>query len=340
MRRGMSLPLIIAALLLIGPAIGAEARGRVNIQDDAGVLSSGDKQSIQQAAQSAPFDTTVLVIKGGYSGNERAFVSMANRQAGSDQVVIALDTTDRFDHVAARQNTGLTSAETTQAKQSARSNFTGQDWGGGITAIIRSLAQVAPAGGTRPNNRQTNPAPIAGAYAPPYQNNSQSGGGFPLGSLLLIALVIGGLVMLARRMMGGGRQPLGYGPGMNQTMNQPGMGGPNNMNPGYGPGYNQGGYNQGGHGGGIGGGLMAGGLGAVGGGLLGYELGKSAGEHENQQGGYADGGNNDPGGIVQSDDGSSNTPDFGGGDTGGGDFGGGGGDFGGGGDMGGGGTDF
>ena len=109
---------------------------------------------------------------------------------------------------------------------------------------------------------------------------------------------------------------------------------------GYPPGaYPQGGYPPAGYGqgGGIGRNIAAAGLG----GLVGYELGKMAGEHDEHRGvehesaGMFGGGDTDErspdaGGASGGwdDSGSSGDSDWGGGDSGGGDWGGGGGDSG------------
>ena len=312
--------LIPVALLLASVLCGtaALANGNVTIQDQAGVLSANDKQSITQAAQSLPYGVVVWTVNGGFAGNKPGFLNQLHQYVGSNTVGIAVDTGDRFSEVAARQNTGLSPSDAQAAKASANSHFASKDWGGGMVAALGALAQAAP---YRSNGGAMAPG---GAYAPRpsysaprgYYQGAPSSGGFS--SIIMLVVVIGILVMLARRFMGGGmtRGFSPYGPGQ------------------YGPGYGPGGYGPGGYGPGYssgGSGLMAGGLGAVGGGLLGYELGKSAGEREagqfNQpQGGQDFGSAPDPGGFVDSDSGAGSAPDFGGGmDSGGADFGGGGG---------------
>ena len=312
---------VLAMCLALGPA--AMARGSVTVRDDASVLTPGDRQAITRAGANAPFDTVVWITASGYANNKNGFTSHADSLVGSDTVVVALDTGDKWSHVAARQNTGLNSSATMEAKSLTKSHFSENDWAGGIAAAITYLT-AQPVGGGRAAGSYGSPM---GGYgrtpAPSLSHQSPGGGGF-----LFLLIIIGILVFVATRFMGGMRRMGGYGPGM---MGPGGIPGPMNQG-GYGPGYGQ-------PGGGIGGGLMAGGLGALGGGLLGYELGKSAGNQSNpgfggNQGGFGgDSGGGfgaDPGGIVESDSGAGNAPDFGGGA----DFGGGGADFGGG------GTDF
>ncbi len=168
------------------------------------------------------------------------------------------------------------------------------------------------------------------AYQSTPATNAASTGGFQLGWLWLIALlVVGFLIVRAifRAIAGPRMVPPGYGGGP--------MGGP----PGYGPG----GYNYGGGGmGGGGGGFFSGLLGGLGGAFIGNELfgnrdrgfgGGEAGMGGDGSGGYDNSGfQNDAG---QMDSGNSSSGDYGGGgggwgDSGGGDSGGGGGDGGGG----------
>jgi hypothetical protein len=133
---------------------------------------------------------------------------------------------------------------------------------------------------------------------------------------LLLLVMVGGFG-LARRRRFGAMAPASY-----QQPVYPYM-------PGGASGPPQGGMNP----------WVAGGLGAAAGGVLGYEMGKEAGEHEVQRS-YDGGGDFGGGGGGGDFGGGGGGGDFGGG-GGGGDFGGGGGgDFGGGGGGGGGGGDF
>ena len=334
MRKWSSL-LFVMIFLCVGIGF-ALANGNVVVRDDANLLSAADRDRIQGTAQVAPFGVVVWVANGGYAQNKPSFVRAADGLVGSDSVVVALDVQDKWSHVAARRNAGLTEDAVANAMAAGKASFHTGNWSEGIVEELNTLVAAAPS--------RSAPVPMANTSLPAgtIPGNPErygQGGGFHFGAFLMMVLVIGALVMIARRLMGGGQPSYGgYG---TQPINQGGMNpggwpaGPNQGGMGgYGPGVN-----QGGRGGGIGSNLVSGGIGAVGGGLLGYELGKMSGERENQgmqQGGGAwgiPGGAGDPGGIVESDNGASNTPDFGGGgsDFGGGDFGGGGGDFGGGG---------
>ena len=171
--------------------------------------------------------------------------------------------------------------------------------------------------------------------------------------LLLVALIGGGF-LIARRLFDrrnmmnppmempwqsryGPRDDYGQGVPPYQSYDGPGYGDPRYSRPVYGPGYDSAGYGRPMYGPGYPqqSGMSpwaAGGLGAVGGGLLGYELGRMAGEHEQQaQEGDAgnpdqmatpDGGTYDPGmadsmGLYDAGGFSDVGEDFGGGDFGG-----------------------
>ncbi len=308
MRRMIRVPLVLMLVFAACLAqVSSAAAGALNVRDDAGVLTAADQQTVRDSASRAPFSVFVWTVKGGYTGNKAGFVSAADALVtNNDTVVIAVDTVDKFSHVAAR-NARLTSAATTAAKTAADSSFTQSQWGAGVNAALGSL--TAAVGSSRGNG-----APVA----------AQSS--FPLAGLILLVLVVAavvaGVILLLRsrrrRVPAAGPQDgvaPGYGPGTPPY----GQGGPS-YGPG-GPGYG-GGPGQG-RGAGMGGMLAGGAIGGIGGGLLGYELGKESGEH---QGGSPDGGSGDQGqgGFVESDQGGGGA-DWGDGGGGGADFGGGGG---------------
>lgn len=309
---------LLVTLLVVGACLGrvsVAAAGGLTVRDDAGVLTAADQNAVRDAAGRAPFSVRVWTVKGGYAGNKPGFVAAADALVtGNDTVLVAVDTTERFSHVAAR-NARLTPAAATAAKSAADSAFSRGQWAAGVSAAIDSLSTGA---GAQRVNTAPPPAPASFPWA-----------GLML--FILLILLIGGaaagvLVFLRSRRRtslaapgaGGPQDSVGpaYGPV---------PGGPAGYGPGYAgaPGYGWG-PGSGGAGRGLGGVLAGGALGGIGGGLLGYELGKEAGEHQGGPeggGGYAEQGG---GGFVESDQGGGGA-DWN--DNGGGDFGGGGGDF-------------
>lgn len=300
-RRLIRFPVVV--LLALGACLGqvsiAAAQG-LNVRDDAGVLTTAERQTIHDAAAKAPFSVSVWTVKGGYTGNKAGFVSAADGLiTGNDMVVVAVDTVDKFSHVAAR-NSRLSSAATAAAKSSANSYFAQGQWGAGVNAAVSSLTSAA--------GSSANSAPVQGLNGAGVPSASQSSP--PWVGLIIFVVIIGAIAMGAMALLRSRRR---YMPGP-----QDGVGTGYGSGPGYG-----GGPGNGRAGAGMGGMLAGGALGGIGGGLLGYELGKESGE---QQGGSNDVGNADfnqgQGGFAESDQG------------------GGGADWGGGGDFGGGGTDF
>lgn len=294
MRRLIRLPVVL--MLVLAACLGQmsiAAAGGLNVRDDAGVLTAADQQAIRETAARAPFSVYVWTVKGGYPGNKAGFVSAADALvAGNDTVIVAVDTTDKFSHVAAR-NARVTSAAATAAKTAADSSFAQGQWAAGVTAAVSSLSNAA--GG----------APAQGGNGVPGPAASRSS--FPWVGLVIFVVIVGALIagMMAlrrsrqRRSMVGPQDAAGYGPG------SPGYGAPQGYGPGYGAGPGYGG------GGGMGGMLAGGALGGIGGGLLGYELGKESRESQGggQDAGYADQGQ---GGFVESDQGGGGA-DWGGG---------------------------
>ena len=299
-RRLIRFPVVV--LLALGACLGqvsiAAAQG-LNVRDDAGVLTAAERQTIHDAAVKAPFSLSVWTVKGGYAGNKAGFVSAADAMiTGNDMVVVAVDTVDKFSHVAARSSR-LSSAAAAAAKSSANPYFAQGQWGAGVKEALSSLTGAA--------GSSANSAPVqgfSGAAAPTASQSSPPWVG------LIILLVIGGAIAMGAMALLRSRRR--YVPGPQDSV---GAGYANGPGYGSGPGYGRGGV-------GMGGMLAGGALGGIGGGLLGYELGKESGE---QQNGSNDVGNADfnqgQGGFAESDQGG------GGADWGGGDFGGGGSDF-------------
>src|SRR5579859_543607 len=290
---------LAGALALPGLTTPVRANSQVQIRDEANVLSAADRQNITAAAQRAPFAVTVWTTTA-YT-NKTLFINAVDALVGNDAVVLGVNTLHGFGftHIAARANTGLTTAENGQAESLANSNFNNEHWGAGFVAAINSLTAVV------------GPAPANNAPLPQPASTSGPGlGGLGLLFCLLPIIVIVGLaIFLRNRVMGnrGGVTPAinpnyyppqtGYGPGVN----------PNYPPPGYGPGYG-----NPAPGSGIGGNIVSGGIGALGGGVIGYELGRHAGDNQGQQGGNfaPDFGNSGGGGIVDSPSGGPG-PDFG-----------------------------
>jgi hypothetical protein len=318
MLRLIRLPIVLVLVLAACLAqASTAAAGALNVRDDAGVLTAADQQTIRDSASRAPFSVSVWTAKGGYAGNKAGFVSAADALVtNNDTVVVAVDTVEKFSHVAAR-NAKLTSAATAAAKTSADSSFGQAQWVAGINAALTSLTSAA--GGPRVNG-----APNQGGSGAPAPTQTS----FPWAALLVFLVITGaiaaGVMVLLnsrrrRAVVGPQDAPPGYGTG------GPGYG---PSGPGYGPGGpGYGGGPGSGRGGGVGGMLAGGALGGIGGGLLGYELGKESGE---RRGGGQGGEDQEQGqgGFAESDQGQGGADwgDGGGGqDVSGGDFGGGGG---------------
>ena len=142
-RRGVKLvALIVTGLLAMSPAIGRA--GGVTFADGAHVLSASDQQSIQSAAQPLSFSVAVITVTGGFANNKTGFVNEMNTYVNSQTLVIAVDTSDRFSHVAAGTATGLSSAQLLSAKDAASADFGAGKWGAGILTALQSVAAVAP----------------------------------------------------------------------------------------------------------------------------------------------------------------------------------------------------
>jgi len=331
--------LAVLSTVLLGLAVSltpAVARDQY-VVDNAHLFSAGTVQAANQniAAFQSRTGKEVFVYTtpslGGASWQDAAERVFAQNQVNG--VMVFISTTPKAIHVipdrASRSFFPATS--TTAIANSIAANFRAGNFDGGLQNGVLLIENMylshLPAG------RSAYGAPIAAPHAPV----SNSAGGFSMGWIFLVLIVIVGLLVLraifraifAPRVTGpygpsGGMGGPAYGPG-------PGYGGP-----GYGPGY---GYGSGFGGGGS---FWSGLLGGLGGAWLGNEM---FGQHNigGNVGGLIPGGEqgtpgagqdtsgfqSDPG---QVDIGNAGSGDWGGG-AGGGDFGGG--DFGGG-DMGGG----
>lgn len=326
MRRLIRFPVVVALMLVAClTQLSTAAAGGLSVRDDAGVLTAADQQAIRSIATGAPFAVYVWTSKGGYTGNKTGFVSAADALVtNNNAVVVAVDTVDKFSHVAAR-NARLTSATTTAAKNSADISFAKAQWGAGIEAALTTLTNAVGAS-------QSNGATTSTNNGGPANTRSSS----PWAALLLPLLIVGAIVFAGMALLRSRRRraavgPQDVSPGYGPAGAASGPGSPS-YGPAQGSGYGSG-YGGGpGHGRGGSGMLAGGALGGIGGGLLGYELGKEAGERQGGQDGQYGGQNQgqDQGGFVESDQGQGGADwdDGGGGggqDTSGGDFSGGGG---------------
>ena len=318
-RLGTGLLATISAFCLLLVMTTAAFANTVNIYDKANVL---DQSRVRSAASSLSYPVDIYTVNN-FSGSTSSFDQTAVGSINSsNKIVIAIDTVHRHLAIVGGRSVSLSNNQYADARNAFANSFrSDNNYTSATVAALQSLQSAAS----------------GGAFSVPGVN----GGGFSWGSTLccvgLIAVAAFVLFGVLRRRGGGGgggffRRRPNYGPNYNQ-FNQPyNQGGyPPNYGPNY-PGYNQ---NQGMNP------WAAGGLGAAAGGLVGYELGKEAGERDERgdQGGFG----GDQGGF-----GGGASGDFGGGDQGGfgggggasGDFGGGGGGFGGGDFGGGGGGDF
>ena len=279
---------MVAALALMLVTTAVARADTVHIYDAANVLNHSQ---VQSEASTLPDPVDIYTTKT-FNGSTSAFDQRTSGHLTSSRlIVIAIDTQNKHLTIVGGKSVPLSSSQYSSARDAFVSSYRSSngDYTTSTIAAIDSLKSSLGGGSS----------PIPGA----------SGGGLFSGltgtlcciGLVILVLVIVGVIFAARR--GFGRRPRGV------PYQQPYQG-PYNQGypPNYGPGYNQGqGMNP----------WVAGGLGAAGGGLLGYELGKEAGEREageQGQGGDFGGGGGDFGG--------GSGGDFGGG-GGGGDFGGG-----------------
>ncbi len=283
---------VVAALALLLVTATVALADTVHIYDAANVLNVSQ---VQGDASSLPYPIDIYTTNT-FNGSTSAFDQRTSGHLTSSRlIVIAIDTKHKHLTIIGGKSVPLSSSQYSSARDAFVNSYrSNQDYTAATIAAIDSLKSSLGAGSS----------PVPGA----------SGGGLFSGlfwpcCLGLVILVIVGVIIAAargvfRRMFGfGGRQRgVPYQQPYQQPYNQ-------GYPPNYGPGYNQGqGINP----------LVAGGLGAAGGGLIGYELGKEAGEREAGEQGQG----GDFGGGGGGDFGGGSSGDFGGG-GGGGDFGGG-----------------
>src|SRR3989442_683945 len=332
---GMLILLIGLGTILLPLSTNTVHAASVQIRDDARVLDVDQVRS--QASQlSHPVSISTMPT---FSGPKSDFIRGTEQALlGKDAMAIGTSVEQRYLAIVAGKQAGLNAEQIEQARQAFAKAYGGNagangNYTGATLAALQSLQASLGNDGIR------NPLPSSGSVL-----------GNPLTWLLLLAL-IGGAFFVFRRFSGQRNRmnsPMGMpwqerpGPkdeygrvDSDPGYGQPGYGRP----PYYGPGYDPNGY----------GGPMygpsyppqrgmnpwaAGGLGAVGGGLLGYGLGRMAGEHEQQPQGHdsmnpdtitpLSQGSDDPGmnypatTFGEGPDFGGEGPDFGGGDFGGG----------------------
>ncbi len=309
-RLGTGLIAIVSALCLLLVVATAAFANTVNIYDRAGVL---DQSKVRSEASSLSYPIDIYTTNN-FTGSSSNFDKTAvNSVKSSNLIVIAIDTTHRHLAIVGGRSVSLSNSQYADARNAFASDYRNNS--NYTTATIAAIRSLGSASGS------------SGSAIPGTSGGFNFGGLCVVGLIVLAAVVLFG-VLAGRRRGGFNRRsvPPPYGPNYGQPYNQGGY--PPNYGPGY-PGYNQ---NQGMNP------WAAGGLGAAAGGLVGYELGRNAGEREGreEQGGFGGGASGDFGGG--NDGGGGASGDFGGGNDGGGfGGGGGGGDWGGGGDSGGGG---
>jgi hypothetical protein len=247
----------LAAVLLVATPAAAAA---VNVVDDSHVL---DVARVQNEAATLP-DPVAIYTTTKLADDKAAFDrETQSKVSGPTVIVIAINTQSRHLAIRSGPRSRVTQTDARTATDAFTSSFRGNSDYTAATiaaldsmrsAIARSGSRTSGNGSTRTSHRTTPATYLSGCVC-----------------LLLVAAVIGLIVFLVRR--SGGRRraarrggPGGYGPG--------GYGPAGYDAPGYGqPGYGSSGVNP----------WVAGGAGAVAGGVLGYELGRMEGEHEQRQ---------------------------------------------------------
>jgi hypothetical protein len=341
---GMLILLIGLGAILLPLSANQAHAASVQVKDDARVL---DVDQVRSKASQLSHPVSISTVPT-FDGPKSDFIRNTQQAlTGQDAIAIGISVEQRYLAIVAGKQVGLNAEQTVEARQAFAQAY-GSNAGANGNYTAATLAAL-----------QSLQASLGTGSADGIANPLQSLGGVlsnPLTWLLLLLALTGTSFFVLRRFSGQQNT-------MNPTMGMPWQERPGpkdeygrvDPDPGYGqsgygrPPYSGSGYDPNGYYGrpmyGPGyppqGGVnpwVAGGMGALGGGLLGYGLGRMAGEHEQQaqgadsmnpdtitplsQGNY-DPGMNYPVGSLE----SGNGPDFGG-------FGGEGADFGGGGDFG------
>lgn len=268
------------ALVLLAP-LSAWA-GTLQIKDSEGLLSPGDAAALRHEGNDYPFDVRVVTTA---EHPDKADLDryVHEQLAAPNMVVVGVDKAHRHTAVHFGTSTGVPAGEFRAVEQAGNGAFREGNWRAGITAILNQARAVARPSGSLEPSAGAGLAPASDRAASPARASASTAMWGLLVVLIVAGLIVFVGVTLSRRARSGmlGVQPPngGYPPGA-------GLGGyPNGPYPpggyppaGYPPGY---GYAPGGYapGGGLGRNIAAAGVG----GLVGYELGKLAGEHEGRR---------------------------------------------------------
>jgi len=305
------------ALSLATAALPASA-GVVQFRDSSTLLTSSDEAQLRAASRSLPFD--VRIVTSSAHASRTAFDEYVHLQVTEPNLVVfGIDPAHRLTSVHVGTATRIAPSETRAIEAAAAPHFKSGNFATGLEAMFKR-AETAVGTARVTNAIETVPARMPAA---------SEGGGW-VSSLLPIAAVVAiGAVLVAvfaaRRRSGAYTAAESMSPSPPYPYaNRDGYGG-------YSGGYVPPGVGYGPTGSGLGGSLMSAGVG----GLVGYQLGKMAGEAEHHHHRYDDDdrdsrryadeserfagsevGNDDAGGSTSSWD-DAGGGDFGGGDSGG-----------------------
>jgi hypothetical protein len=291
-RRGMLTSIAALSLFLIFTSTALA--GSVKISDQAKVL---DDDKVRNAASSLQYPLSIYTVDN-YDGSTSSFDQRSKKHVTSDSIVISISTNLKRMAINAGKNVPLSEVEADRARKSFTNQYNANgDYTSATISCIDSLRNTL-----RTSNASTSASKDG-------FNFLGLAGGCLIGLIILGALFY--LIIRSRRKHHGVPPPPPY---VNPHYGQPYP--PNNYGSNYGH-HHHDHHHSSRHSGGLNP-LVAGGLGAAAGGLIGYELGKAAGEHEaqhDQGGNYDDNAGNFGGGSV----GDFGDGDFGGGASG--DFG-------------------